>query len=104
MKSKSVHTPWSCTASGYRVRLLEQWVDGTSVESEQASKRGYQYDVTASGFAWHLYESCLKLLKNIIQESGQLEGQNISLETQLLIECLSRLFLWGEGFGISCGA
>lgn len=75
------------------VRLLEQWIDGTSVESEQAAEGGY--DVTASGFTWHLYESCLKLLKNIIQ----LEGQNIGLETRPLRECLSRLFLWGEGFG-----
>ncbi|TVY76035.1 hypothetical protein LSUE1_G007787 [Lachnellula suecica] len=75
------------------VRLLEQWIDGTSVESTFSEQEGY--DVTASGFAWHLYESCLKLLNNIIR----LDGQTTNLETKPLKECLSRLFLWGEGFG-----
>jgi quinol monooxygenase YgiN len=78
------------------IRLLEQWIDGTSLESTLSEQEGW--DVTASGFAWHLYQTCLKLLKNIIQTSKDTDGHT-GFELRPLKECLSRFFLWGEGFG-----
>lgn len=90
-----------------RVRFLEQWIDGTAVESSLSEQQGY--DVAASGFTWNLYENCLKLLKEIIQVSerikqpellpvSELKSRSTNFEVTSLKECLSRLFLWGEGF------
>jgi hypothetical protein len=78
------------------IRLLEQWIDGTSLESTLSEREGW--DVTASGFAWHIYQTCLKLLKNIIQTSKD-TGGHTDFKSRPLKKCLSRLFLWGEGFG-----
>jgi len=78
------------------LHLLEQWIDGTSLESRLSENEGW--DVTASGFGWHIYQTCLKLLKKIIQTT-QNTGGPTGIESRPLKDCLSRLFLWGEGFG-----
>ena len=80
-----------------RSSYMLQWLDA------HASGPVTEYEPPASGeddqgFAGRLYQSCLRILQDFYRQER--DHGSSSSHSATLRECVGRLYLWGEPFGV----